>query len=142
MATNYYTQQANDFAKKYGVKFTVFLNETEYRPYFLGDKESRYVFKCRLSRGRRSYTFHFGQSIAKGSESPDLYSVLTCLQKWDLGSFEDFCDEFGYEAYNDEYTGYNKKSMRIYKDCLREYDAVVRLFGDSGECYDELCEIQ
>lgn len=142
MATNSYTQQANEFAKKYGVKFTVFHDETEYRPYFSDDKVSRYVFKCRLSRGRRSYTFQFGQSIAEGSKAPDLYSVLSCLQKWDLGSFEDFCNEFGYEAYNDEYTGYNKKSMRIYKACLREYRAVVRLFGDSGECYDELCEIQ
>lgn len=142
MATNFYTQQANEFAKKYGVKFTVFHNETEYRPYFSDEKESRYVFKCRLSRGHRSYTFHFGQSIFEGSKAPDLYSVLACLQKWDIGSFDDFCNEFGYEAYNYEYTGYNKKSMRIYKACLREYKAVVRLFGDSGECYDDLCEIQ
>lgn len=140
MATNFYTQQANDFAKKFGVKFTVFHNETEYRPYFSDDKESRYVFKCRLSRDRHSYAFSFGQSIAEGCTPPDLYSVLACLQKYNIGTFEDFCSELGYESYNNEYTGYNKKSMKIYKACLREYKAVCRLFGDAGECYDALCD--
>lgn len=142
MTTNSYTQQAEDFAKKYGVKFTVFHSETEYRPYFSDDKESRYIFKCRLSRGRKSYTFQFGQSIAEGSNTPDLYSVLACLEKYDPYTFEDFCANYGYEAYNEDYTGYNKKSMRIYKAVKKEYNAVVRLFGDSGECFEELCEIQ
>lgn len=136
-----YDIQAENFAKKYGVKLTIFHTETEYRPYFSDDKKSRYVFKCRLSRGRRSYTFRFGQSLAEGSKAPDLYSILSCLTKYDCGTFEDFCNEFGYESYNEEYTGYNKESMKIYKAVCREYKAVCRLFGDAGECFDELCEI-
>ena len=142
MATNYYTQQAENFAKKYGVKLHIFHTKTEYRPYFSDDKESRYIFKCRLIRGNKSYTFHFGQSLANGSETPNLYDILSCLTKYDCGTFEDFCNEFGYEAFNDCYTGFNKKSMRIYKAVCREYKAVCRLFGNPGECFDELCEIQ
>ena len=142
MAANFYTQQANDFAKKYNVKLRIFHTETEYRPYFTDDKVSRYVFKCRLIRGNKSYTFRFGQSIAEGPKTPSFYDVLSCLTKNDCGTFEDFCREFGYESYNDCYTGCNKKSMKIYKAVCREYKAVCRLFGDAGECYDELCEIQ
>jgi hypothetical protein len=142
MATNYYTQQANDFAKKYNVKLHVFHNETEYRPYFSNEKECRYVFKCRLVRGRRSYTFRFGQSLAEGSNAPSLYDILACLTKYDCGTFEDFCNEFGYEVHNDFYTGHNKESMKIYKAVCREYKAVCRLFGDSDECFNALCEIQ
>lgn len=141
MKTNF-DIQAEEFAKKYNVKLRIFHNETEYRPYFSDDKESRYVFKCRLIRGSKSYTFRFGQSLAAGCKAPSLYDVLASLEKYDCGSFEDFCNEFGYEAYNDCYTGYNKKSMTIYKSVCRCYDAVCRLFGDTGECYDELCEIQ
>lgn len=141
MMTNY-DLQAKEFAKKYGVKFIVFHSETEYRPYFSDDKASRYVFKCRLVRNNKSYTFHFGQSIANGSASPSLYDVLATLEKYDVGSFEDFCSEFGYEAYNEDYTGRNKKSFNIYKAVIRQYKAVVRLFGDCEECYNDLCEIQ
>lgn len=137
-----YDIQAENFAKKYGVKFHIFHTKTEYRPYFSDDKQSRYVFKCRLIRGRRSYTFSFGQSLAEGSKAPKLYDILACLTKYDCGSFEDFCNEFGYEIDNENCTGYNKKSMRIYKAVCREYEAVCRLFGDAGECFDELCEIQ
>ena len=138
MMTNY-DLQANEFAKKFKVQFTIFHTETEYRPYFSDDKGSRYVFKCRLRRNGKSYTFYFGQSIASGSSAPSLYDVLACLQKYELGSFEEFCQEFGYESFNDNYTGYNKKSMKLYKAVNREYKAVMRLFGD---CIDELCEIQ
>lgn len=124
-----YEKAANEFASKHGVKLTVI--GSEFRKYFPEDKECRYVFKMKIQRGRKSYTFTFGQSIANGSKEPTMYDVLACFTKYDVGSFEDFCGEFGYS--NDSRT-----AERIYKAVVKECMAVERLFGDVIE---ELAEI-
>lgn len=123
-----YEKQANDFAQKHGVK----LKELSMRVGSMwGEKQQRCIFKMRLSRNRRSYTFDFGQSLANGSETPTMYDVLACMQKYDVGSFEDFCHEFGYDEDS-------RKAERTYKAVCREYAAMERLFGD---VMDELQEI-
>ena len=128
-----YELRALCFAHKYGVKLFK-VGESEYRKYFEDDDRPRYVFKMRLERGGKSYTFHFGQSIVNGNVKPTMYDVLSCLQKYDCGTFEEFCREFGYDPYE-------SSAKRIYKACVKEYNAVVRLFGNDGECYEELCNI-
>lgn len=128
---NDYTKQANDFANKFGVKLSV-IGEPEYRKYFANDKKQRFVFKLRLKRNKKQYTFTFGQSISEDSNEPDLYSVLSCLTKYDPYSFEDFCSEYGYD--ND-----SRSAEKVYNAVCKEYAAVERLFGD---CLDELREIQ
>lgn len=90
--------------------------------------------RCDCKGGRKSYTFTFGQSIAEGDRRPKMYDVLSCLQKYNCGTFEDFCYEFGYDTDS-------RKAERIYKAVCKEYKAVVRLFGDSPECMQELCDI-
>lgn len=124
-----YTKQANEFAAKHGIKLTVISNE--YRKYFPSDKDARYVFTLKLERNRKQYTFTFGQSIAEGGEEPTMYDVLTCLTKYDVGTFENFCSEFGYDTDS-------RTAERTYKAVCKEYAAVERLFGD---ILDELQEI-
>lgn len=125
---NEYEKQAEDFAQKHGVK----LKELSMRVGSMwGEKQQRCIFKMRLSRNRRSYTFDFGQSLANGSETPTMYDVLACMQKYDVGSFEDFCREFGYDEDS-------RRAGRTYKAVCREYAAMERLFGD---IMDELQEI-
>ena len=126
---NTYTISANQFAQKHGVKLHI-LNY-EYRKYFPEDKESRYVFTCRLTRGRKQYTFTFGQSIAAGGEEPDMYSILSCLTKHDPETFENFCSDYGYDTDS-------RTAERTYKAVCREWAAVERLFAD---CIEELSEI-
>jgi len=125
-----YEQNAANFATKHGIKLII--NSSEYRPYFAEDKESRFVFKCTLIRNKKRYTFTFGQSLAKGSEAPSMYSILACLQKYEIGTFKNFCSEFGY---NED----SRTAERTYKAVCKEYNAVSRLFGD---ILDELQEIQ
>ena len=132
---NEYTQQAENFAAKYGV--TLEILDCEYKPMW-NETQKRSVFKLRLKRGRRSYTFEFGQSIKDGNTSPDMYSVLACLTKYDVGSFEDFCSEFGYSRYDEETGRTNKQTERTYKAVCKEFAAVERLFSD---CMEELQEI-
>ena len=90
--------------------------------HFQGDKGTRDIYNITLKRGQRKYTFKFGQSIAKGSNEPTLYDVLARLQKYEVGTFEDFCDEFGYD--ND-----SRNALKTYKAVVKEYDKMCSLFN-------------
>ena len=127
---NEYEKQANDFAKKYGVKIVVL--SKEYKKHFEDDDQNRWVFKLRLTRNKKKYTFEFGQSIACGEMIPTMYDVLACLQKYEIGTFQDFCSDFGY---NDD----SIRAYKTYKAVLKEYNAVNRLFGDVLDELQEIC---
>ena len=126
---NDYEIQALNFAKKYGVKLQIL--GSEYKTKW-GEQQIRWVFKCKLLRNYKSYTFDFGQSIADGSKEPAMYDILTCLTKYDPETFDNFCAEFGYDIDS-------RNSKKIYKAVCKEFAAVERLFGDVIE---ELQEIQ
>ena len=126
---NDYEKQALYFAKKYGVKLQIL--GSEYKPMW-GEQTKRTVFKLRLSRNSKSYTFEFGQSIANDSKEPAIYDILSCLVKSDPETFDNFCADFGYDIDS-------RKAEETYKAVCKEYKAVERLFGDIME---ELQEIQ
>jgi hypothetical protein len=63
---------------------------------------------------------------------PNEYDVLACLQKYDVGTYEEFLSEFGYDPYD-------KHSREIYNGCVSEYDRLCRIFT-AGQM-DELREI-
>lgn len=111
----------NLVAKTLNIKLKIL--DQEYRKYFKDDSYWRYVFKVKLSRGRKSYTLTFGQSILEGDREPDMYSILSCLTKYDPGSFENFCADFGYDEDS-------RTAKKVYKDVLKEYDAMCRLFSE------------
>ena len=123
-----FEKSALEFAAKTGTKMSIL--SCEYKPMW-NEKQSRYVFKIKLTRNGKSYTFEFGQSISDGSIEPGLYSVLSCVQKYDVGSFEDFCSEFGYSEDS-------RSAEKTYKAVCKEFAAVDRLFCD---VIDELQEI-
>lgn len=129
-------QNAIDFAVKYGI--TLKVGKPTYKLHFHDDKEMRYVFPCTLKREGEVYKFKFGQSIVAWDEKPSYYDIFSCLQKHDPESFENFCAEYGYELWDDVRPAYNRKSMKVYKAVVKEWEAVDRLFGD---ILDELSEI-
>jgi len=133
---NQYQQQAQDFANKFGVKFKS--EWLKYGKHFENDEQNRHIFKITLSRNGKRFSFNFGQSVADDAKHPNLYSVLACLQKYDVGTFENFCSDFGYEIYNENYAGKNKSSVKIYKALCKEFSNVERLFSD---CLEEMQEI-
>ena len=59
----------------------------------------------------------------KYPKEPNLYDVLACLQKYDVGTFEDFCGEFGY---NQE----SKIAEKTYNLVIKEFEAMQRLFSN------------
>lgn len=126
---NSYEENAIKFATNNQIKFQIL--ETSFGKHFVNDKDSRYIFKIRLSHGRKSYTFNFGQSIVSGANEPRLYDVLACLQKYDVGTYQEFCSEFGYNEFD-------KSSKRIYKNVCKEFRGVERVFN---HCMEQLQEI-
>lgn len=64
---------------------------------------------------------------------PSAYAVLTCLQKYDPGTFENFCSEFGYDTDS-------RKAVSTYKAVCKEWQNINKLFLDSE--IEQLQEIQ
>ena len=120
-ATSSYEQQAIDFLNSTNTKFKAVYLKHGY--YFTDDKQCRDIYKITLSRNGKRYSFNFGQSIAGAGEIPTAYDVLSCLQKYDVGSFEDFCGDFGYDTDS-------KKAEKTYKAVCKEYESLCRLYSD------------
>lgn len=134
---NDYEQQAIDFLESTGTKLE--LLHIAYDKYFYDDKERRDIYKFTLTRGKRSYTARFGQSIANTGQVPSAYDVLACLGSYYPDDFKDFCDEFGYEVDQYEDRAKYKAVKAIHKACLREQSGMNMLFSEQE--LEQLAEI-
>ncbi len=84
------------------------------------------------------YNLQYGFGTVKSDHikrpvPPSEYSVLACITKWDPGSFDDFCSEYGYDSDS-------KTADRVYAAVKEEWLNVCRIWNDSE--IEELCEIQ
>ena len=66
-------------------------------------------------------------------KSPTPYDVLSCLQKYEVGSFKDFCGDFGY---NED----SRKAEKTYKAVVEEFKNIQILF--SNEEIEKLQDIE
>lgn len=64
---------------------------------------------------------------------PTSYDILSCLTKYDPGTFEDFCGEFGYDTDS-------RKAYKTYEAVKNEWQNIAMLFTESE--LEELREIQ
>lgn len=135
-----YQAQGNDFLKKHNITFKAKFLKNDY--HFQEDKDTRDIFRITFSRKFPSlipakFSINFGQSIKEstgcGDNKPTAYDVLACIQKYDVGSFENFCGDFGYN-------GDSRHAEKIYKGVLKEWEKVSYFFSESE--ISELQEIQ
>lgn len=68
----------------------------------------------------------------KADAKPTAYDILACMTKYDPGTFEDFCYEFGYDEDS-------RTAERIYFAVQKEYTQLSRIF--TPEQMEELQEI-
>lgn len=134
---NNYEAKANEFLKAHGA--TIKLDYIGRAKYFDGDKQPRNIYKFVIKRNGKQYSAKFGDSLynTECGKKPSAYDILACLTKYEPSSdILDFASEYGYTIYDRE--GYNR-AKKIFNAVKREYNGVVRLFGD---CLDELREIE
>ncbi len=115
-----YEEAAELAAKELG--FTIESTFLKNGKYFVEDTECRDIYKIKIKRGRRSFTIELGQSL-NNSMGTTYYDVISCVQKYDVGSFQDFCSKFGYDTDS-------RRAKKIYKAVCKEYDNMERLFND------------
>lgn len=65
-------------------------------------------------------------------KKPMAYDILACLTKYDVGTFENFCAEFGYDTDS-------RKAEKTYFAVQREYEGVCRIWNAKER--EELAEI-
>lgn len=75
---------------------------------------------------QNKYRAEYGQfwNENQSFKAPTPYDVLACLQKNDVGSFEDFCSEFGYDTDS-------RKAEKSYKAVVNEYNNLKMLYNDA-----------
>lgn len=120
-----YTEQAENFLKKHGIRFTT--KFIKHDLHFVDDKKNRDIFKITLSRIKGinggdkdgKFSLRFGQSIndsdGYGGIAPTAYDVLACSTKNVLGSFANFCEDFG-------------KTEKLYRAIKKEWEEVNAFF--------------
>lgn len=119
-----YEEAAELAAKELG--FTIESTFSKHGKHFIDDKYNRDIYKVKIKRGKRSFTIEFGQSLNKSMNNrvrPTYYDVISCVQKYEVGSFENFCSDFGYDTDS-------RRAKKIYKAVCKEYNNMARLFND------------
>ena len=126
-----YEEKALEFLDKAGATLS-FERMTE--PRKDGFSCGGYDYKVTIQRNGKSWTFDFSDSENNKQKNimPTAYDVLACLQKYEVGTFEDFCADYDYD--NDSI-----KSMKVYKAVVKEYKQVVKMFSN---VMDDLQEIE
>ena len=123
-----YIEQAEKFLADHNANCHI-----EFKEYGLKWDMYRNIYEVTIERDGKSYTFDFNDSVfhTQNGYEPNVYDVLSCLQKYEVGEYWDFCSEFGYEN--------SEESWNVYNAVKDEYENVVNLFGD---CMEEFQEIQ
>lgn len=60
---------------------------------------------------------------------PTAYDVICCLTMYDVGTFEEFCSDYGYDEDS-------RRAEKIYIACIKEYKDLTRIFSE-----DQLAEL-
>jgi hypothetical protein len=145
-----YEKQGNDFLTATNTELKIeYIGK---RKHFPDDREERDCYNVTLSRDNRSYSFVFGDSIANTEKrevakrpfqpydysrtmrewkkakaeykEPRAYDILSCLTKYDPGTFSDFCSEYGYD--NDSI-----RAKNTYEAVRDEYLNLAKLYNNA-----------
>lgn len=135
---NEYQKQAKDFLESCGATMTItYLNKSANKNW--NETQLRNVYKVTIITPKGGMWVKFYDSIAntESGEKPTEYDILVCLQKYDVGSFEEFISEFGYEI--DEFQD-RQRAKNIWYAVRKEYEQVCRCFTE--EQIEAMREIQ
>lgn len=132
---------AEDFLKKCGITFKA-IRKGSPCPIWCEDDKHKHgnCYSIILKRtvaedldARWSFNFWNSFNDSQEGKAPTAYDVLACITKDDPGTFENFCDEFGYDPES-------KQSKKTYKAVEKEWQKVQTFFNQ--EELEELRDIR
>lgn len=82
-----------------------------------------YYVTISTPKGSMGVTFWDSVYNTNNNELPTVYDILSCLTKYDCGTFSCFCNQFGYN--ND-----STSALKTYLACVKEYHDIRRIFTD------------
>ena len=135
---NEYIKQAQDFLKSCNATMQISYTGMELNSNWR-DKELRNTYFATITTPRGTMKVKFWDSIYNTERGikPTEYDILACLEKYDVGTFEDFTNEFGYDISEPDDL---RCAKRIYKAVTHEYNDLCRCFTE--EQLESLREIQ
>ena len=91
------------------------------------DRNLRNTYSVTITTPNGSMKIKFWDRIYNTDRAikPTEYDILACLEKYDVGTFEDFVNEFGYDVSEPDNL---RCAKRIYKAVAREYNDICRCF--------------
>ena len=95
-----------------------------------------------FEREGKSFTvpYYGGSAVEEITEEQALHSCLQdALAFIQSNDFEDFCHDFGYEAY-DDYGEESEESMKVYHACMKMYCDFTRILGLPCGFEGEACD--
>jgi hypothetical protein len=127
-----YEKQANNFLTKYGITFKVNYVDDECPKWCDGEHIHGNRHRVVFSRKNKRFSLFFWNSYhdKKEGKLPTAYDVLASLTKYDPGTFDNFCGEFGYDTDS-------RKAEQTYRAVAKEWEKVEAFFTTA-----ELAELQ
>jgi len=133
MSQSEYDKQASEFLKRNALKMRITLSDSKPANW----EPSGHHYRVTLSGAHRRMTFDFWGSAhdAETGEDPSPYDVLACISSdaYCPDTFQDFCEEYGYEEDS-------IKALQTFQRCERFSKRLNEFF--TREEIEDLAEIQ
>ena len=135
---NEYVKQAQDFLTSCSATMEITYTGMELNSNWK-DKELRNTYFATITTPRGTMKVKFWDSIYNTERGikPTEYDILACLEKYDVGTIDDFVSEFGFEVHK---WADVKRIENTYKAIVKEYQDICRCF--TPEQIEAMQEIQ
>lgn len=133
-----YVKQAKDFLKSCNATMKITKIGCEKNNNW-NDKGWHNTYRATIKTPMGSMWVKFWNSVYNTEREiePNEYDILACLEKYDVGTIDDFVQEFGYEV--NEWADV-KRIQNIYNAVKRQYKSLCRCF--TPEQIEAMQEIQ
>ena len=126
-----YQRQAERFLKNCNAVLSIKELENQIAPFF-NDNKYRRTFKITIERNGLTWSFKFYGNLR--GDDITAYDVLACIQKYEVSvNVFNFMREYGYDDFENM-----KLNNKVHKALIKEYENVIRLFGDVIEKLQEI----
>jgi len=120
-AKNYNDAVNKKFAKEYARSAGLYVTVSKENGMFIQCIQN--AAKRKLKELEENKVLSKDKQLQDKPKEPSLYDVLSCLEKYEVGTFEDFCDNFGYDQDS-------RQAERTYKGVVKEYEGMASLFSE------------